>query len=65
MLERNTDFHLYISGYDRDHSPTSSVVSDRQVRIDIIDTTDTEIDDEYKRKRKGKNIYIYISDIYK
>ena len=36
--------------YERGMSPDS--MDETRVRIDVTDTTDTEVDDDYKRKRQ-------------
>ncbi len=47
--------HCYIAVYfrdsfDRGMSPDS--MDETHVRIDVTDTTDTEVDEDYKRKRQ-------------
>jgi len=39
--------------YGKDLSPDS--VDDHPVRIDIVDTTDTEVDDDYRKKHQGRD----------
>ena len=51
--------------YDRGVSPDS--LDETRVRIDVTDTTDTEVDDDYKRKRQylGATCSIVFKEFYK
>ena len=39
--------------FERETSP-DSIGSEHRVRIDVTDTTDTEIEEEYRRRRSGR-----------
>ena len=44
--------------YERGMSPDS--MDETRVRIDVTDTTDTEVDDDYKRKRQYLGISYFM-----
>ena len=56
-------FNVY-SGFERETSP-DSMNSEHRVRIDITDTTDTEVEDEFKRKHGGNCVFrLFITSFY-
>lgn len=42
-------------GFDREMSPDSAG-SEHRVRIDMTDTTDTEVEEDYRKHRRGKSV---------
>ena len=44
---------------DRDNSADS--LDEHKVRVDMTDTTDTEVEDDYKKKRREGGMFIFVS----